>query len=432
MADIKKVLDKMIEQIKEKGADSGQVFVTESEDTEFNAEHGELSLLRTLFNQDINLIVYKDQKKGSYFSNKLDDASIDHAVSMAMTSMESCKQDEAYGIIAPYQGEITANKGVYEPDTDLLFKRMKELLDDIKEHHPLIIVQEMIISHHRRHMVFANTNGTTCDEYTGFYTVSLGIAGHQGDITTSMNECGFQLINLDEPWTENEYIKRKIRYTEGQIAMKPIEQSFTGTMVLTPDCLAMFLYYIIGLVEGAAILEKTSIWLTKLQQQVADPKITIRLDPNDTNVLCGETITIDGFKSEGYDIIKEGNLVRFCINHYVAKKTGYEMRGNGAYNLMITPGEESIDDIIKRIDHGILVDGFSGGQPPVNGDFSGVAKNSYLIENGKITKSVTEAMINGNLAAMLMELEGISSEVLKDGCNMIPYMAFRGILVSGK
>ena len=38
MADIKKVLDKMIEQIKEKGADSGQVFVTESEDTEFNAE----------------------------------------------------------------------------------------------------------------------------------------------------------------------------------------------------------------------------------------------------------------------------------------------------------------------------------------------------------------------------------------------------------
>ena len=41
-------------------------------------------------------------------------------------------------------------------------------------------------------------------------------------------------------------------------------------------------------------------------------------------------------------------------------------------------------------------------------------------------------MINGNLAAMLMELEGISSEVVKDGCNRIPYMAFRGILVSGK
>lgn len=95
-------------------------------------ENGEFSLMRTLYNQDINVIVYKDQRKGSYFSNKLDDASIEHAVSMAMTSMESSKQDAAYGI-APYQGELAAKKGIYEPDVDLLFTRMKELMEDIRK-----------------------------------------------------------------------------------------------------------------------------------------------------------------------------------------------------------------------------------------------------------------------------------------------------------
>lgn len=60
-------------------------------------------------------------------------------------------------------------------------------------------------------MVFENTNGTFCEEYTGFYIVSLTIAGHKGDITTSMIGCGFWLDNLDTPWTENEYIQGKIK-----------------------------------------------------------------------------------------------------------------------------------------------------------------------------------------------------------------------------
>ena len=55
-----------------------------------------------------------------------------------------------------------------------------------------------------------------------------------------------------------------------------------------------------------------------------------------------------------------------------------------------------------------------------------------MIENGKITEPVTEVMINGNIAAMLMELEGVSSEVSYDGYNAVPYMAFNGIIVSGK
>lgn len=202
--------------------------------------------------------------------------------------------------------------------------------------------------------------------------------------------------------------------------------------MLTPDCLGTFLFFIAGLVDGSPILDKTSIWLDKLGEPVADPRISIRLDPEDEHVICGETISFDGFRSKGYDFIKDGRLSRFLIDYYGAKKTGYERAENGAFNLIVAPGKESINDIIKRIEKGILIDGFSGGQPPVNGDFSGVAKNSYLIENGKITEPVTEVMVNGNVAAMLMDLEGISSEVVCNGGHVLPYMAFRGIVISGK
>ncbi len=431
MTDIRKILEQAISSIQEKGADKGQIFITESENREFNVDNGEFSLFRTLFDQDINIIVYKNQKKGAYFLNKLDAESVEKAVYMAMVSMESGEQDDAYDI-APYQGEIVAHKGVYEPDTDLLFTRTQELIEDIKTNHPKIVIQQLIVSHNRRHMVFANTNGTFCEEYIGSYFVSLGIAGHEGDITTSMIGCGVKLDNLDRPFMELGSIKKQIQVAEEQIHMKHMESKFTGTMVLTPECLTNFVYFLGGLVRNWAILDGTSIWLDKLGKQVADSRISIKIDPLDERIVCGETLTFDGFKSEPYDFIKDGRLESFMINQYIARKTGYAMAKNGGFNIIADPGENSIEDIIKKIDRGILVGNFSGGEPAVNGDFSGVAKNSYLIENGRITNPVTEAMINGNLADMVRNLVDISKEVACDGMNVVPYMAFAGIVVSGK
>lgn len=431
MADIKQVLDKSIALMQEKGADKGQVFVTESECREFNAESGEFTLFRTLFEQDINMVVYKDQRKGSYYTNKLDDEAVKNAVEMAMTSMESSEQDEAYDI-APNEGHIEAHKGVYEPDTDLLFTRAKELIDDIRENHPKIVIQQMVVSHNKRHMVFANTNGTFCEEYIGSYHVMLGIAGHEGDVTTSLIGCGAKLDNLDKTFMDCGNIRDQIRVAEEQIAMKPMEGKFTGTMVLTPDCLGNFLYYIGSLVNGGVILDGTSIWLNKLGEQVADTRVNIQVNPHDERIVCGETITFEGFKSEAYDFIKDGKLESFIIDEYIAKKTGFKRVKNGSLNMIVTPGEKSIDEIVKNIKKGILVGGFSGGQPAINGDFSGVAKNSFLIEDGQITGPVTETMINGNLATMLMNLVDISKEVVCDGGTVLPYMAFDGIVVSGK
>ncbi|MCR4903415.1 MAG: hypothetical protein K6A23_11205 [Butyrivibrio sp.] len=75
---------------------------------------------------------------------------------------------------------------------------------------------------------------------------------------------------------------------------------------------------------------------------------------------------------------------------------------------------------------------FSGGEPGTNGEFSGVAKNSFLIENGKITKALTETMINGNLGKMFENIREVSKEQICFGFGVIPYIAFDGIIISGK
>ena len=88
--------------------------------------------------------------------------------------------------------------------------------------------------------------------------------------------------------------------------------------------------------------------------------------------------------------------------------------------------------MLASIDKGLFVGGFSGGNPGANGEFSGVAKNSFLIENGKIKCAVTETMINGNLADILQNITAVSKEQLCDGSAVVPYIAASGVVISGK
>ena len=88
--------------------------------------------------------------------------------------------------------------------------------------------------------------------------------------------------------------------------------------------------------------------------------------------------------------------------------------------------------MIRKIDNGILVMRFSGGQPAPSGEFSGVAKNSFRIKNGKITGALSETMISGCVPDMLMHLREISRDVLEDGSVSLPYIAFDGVTVSGQ
>ena len=76
--------------------------------------------------------------------------------------------------------------------------------------------------------------------------------------------------------------------------------------------------------------------------------------------------------------------------------------------------------------------GFSGGMPGPNGEFSGVAKNSFSIENGRIVGAVAETMVSGNLAELFANVSAVSRETVCDGASIFPWAACGGVTVSGK
>lgn len=432
MEDLKQVASKVKEALIKEGAKKAQYTVSEKTTHEFNVDGGQFSLFRTLFDNSLYITAFKDDKKGTILINKFDDAAIAAAVCDCIKSAESGIADPAYDI-APKQENQVFHEGAYEPDIDKFFERTKELMADIAARHPKILMEQMVVQHIKTHAFYQNTNGTEFETFRGYYEVELMFSGHDGDATTSFFSSYVKTTSLDTPFIALGSVEKDLADVEAQLVTVPLTGKFEGVAVLTPASLGSFLFSALGnFATDNVVLEKTSIWLDKLHKQVADPRITVKLAPRDGRIVCGERFTTDGFISEDYAVIKDGILEQFMLNLFTANKTGYGHAPNSSYEMVIEAGDTSLADMIAGIKKGILVGRFSGGQPGINGDFSGVAKNSFLIEDGKIANAVSETMINGNLADMLNNLVAISKETVADGSSVLPYMAFGGFTVSGK
>lgn len=432
MTDIKRIAEKTGQLLSDAGAQKAQYTVTEKEKHEFNVDGGEFSLFRTLFDRSLSITAYKDQKKGSAFTNQFNDAAIESAVSDCIKSAESGVADECYDI-APIQEKESFRDGAYEPDIDLFFDRTRELMTDIRKRYPKILMEQMIVTHDKIHTVYRNTNGTEFEVYEGAYSVSLMFSAHEGDTTTSFFSSGVYTDKLDRPFIELGSLEKDLSDTEAQLNTIPVEGKFDGIIVLTPASLGGFLGSAISnFASDSVILEKTSIWLDKMDKQVADSRITISMRPGDPRIVCGQRYTADGFRSEDYDLIKEGVLKSFLLSLYVANKSGFAPAKNTSFSIVIEGGDTAYTDMIKNIKKGLIIGRFSGGQPGTNGDFSGVAKNSFLVEDGQIKGAVSETMISGNLSELLNNLVAISRETVADGTFVLPYMAFDKVVISGK
>ena len=258
-------------------------------------------------------------------------------------------------------------------------------------------------------------------------------SGHEGEKASSFFGSGVVTDSLDKPFLEMGSIAEDLANVEKQIETSGVEGKFEGTMVLMPGCVISLFWSLLENFAGeGGLLSGTSPWKDKLGEMVADERITVSFAPLDERIVCGSRVTSEGFPAENYDVIRNGRLNAFLLGLYASNKLKLPRGGNDSFDVVIAAGDKPLSEIIGSIEKGILVGRFSGGEPSSNGDFSGVAKNSFLIENGKIGPALSETMVSGNMADMIKHLRAISEEQVADGMSVLPYMAFDGITISGK
>lgn len=421
-----------INSLQEAGTDKVEFLIETSKRYELNVEGEELSLLRTTFDQNLNLTVIKDGKKGVISLNKTDEEALREAMKNVMEIANNSNADEANDI-SPIQPEGSHSSGEDAPDLDRMYIKLKNFLASVKASYPKINLIQSFLDFTCKNQYYANSNGVRLSSTKGNYTLQAAFTSRDGEKTSSFNFSGFSIKDLNRELLDCGSIKLLLKQAEEQLDTTPIEGKFTGDIIITPDCLVdMIDSYLDVYLRDMALISGTSELKDRLNERVTSDKFTLHSNPVSDEISDGYFITNDGFEAKNMTIIDKGILKSFMLSLYGAKKTSKDRALNNGRAFVVEPGEKSLDEIIGSIEKGILFARFSGGNPSKNGDFSGIAKNSYYIENGEIKYPISETMISGNLYEVFNNIIDISSERINFGVAILPWIAASGVTISGK
>ena len=415
----------------EAGAEKVQCSLEKSEKHELNVSSGEVSLLRTTFDTKLTMTGILNNQKGQVTINKVDEISILDAVSQVIEFAESTQPDPANDI-AEKQTPKNFHSGPVSPNLDKMYFRLNEFKDYVKEHYPTTILRETRLNFTKSKALFSNSNGVDFCSNHGAYSFVAMFSSKKDLKTSSFNYTAAITNDLDRPFIERSSFRRLLGQSSEQTETRSIPENFVGNIIVTPECMDDIIGGITKYLHDHSLITGTSVYKDKLDKAIAVPSLTLHSAPLSDELAIKYFVTSDGFEVQNSTLIDHGVLRSFLLGLYASNKTGLPKAVNEGGCLIIEPGDTSFEEMIKSTDKGILLCRISGGQPSDNGDFSGVAKNSYYIENGQIQYPISETMVNGNLVEMLNNINQISKERVNSGYSLYPWIKFDGLTVSGE
>ena len=421
-----------LEALKKAGADKASVKTSCGRKDEFNIEANEFTLMRTLFNDELSMKAIKGGRKGVTTINKLDKDSVDQAVADCLALANSALPDDAEDIAEKAENK-NFDQSIGGADLDKLFARTKDFTEQVRDEYPKIILEGMASEFNSKKCAYVNSNGVEFNTNMECYDMWAMFLAKDGEKSSSFNYFGTTCNSLSVPFMDLGMHRTLLSEAERSLDARMVDKKFTGKIIVTPACTDMIWGTIIEcFLYDWPLIEGTSRWKDSLETKVTDSKLTMRLSPLHQDIIGGERFTKDGYESRDMDIIRDGILKSFALSLYGSRKTGKPRALNSAfYNIEVNSGDTPLEEMIKGVDRGILLNRFSGASPGPSGDVSGVAKNSFLIENGKVTDALKETMVSFNVIDVLANITAISRERCKNGITVLPWCCFDGVTISG-
>ena len=416
-----------LERLGARGFDKSQVHFSISERDELQAEFGKPNMFRTVANASLVLTGIVDGKRASVTLNGQDAPAIDRAIDSLWLSAEASMSDDANNI-AEFQPSQSFEDGIMNPDRDAMYDRPEEFLTYTSKEYPTVTVGMANVSHLRGFHTQVNSNRVRFESTSGCYQINAHFSAKEGKDVSSLNGTYSLSFDLDTPIADTGSFERLLKGSVEQVRTHKLEQKFIGDLIITPDSAGSFLSFLIENISRGTMVAGTSVYKDQLESQVASELVTLRSLP--CSRPAGYRVTDDCYPAEDLTIVERGVLRSYLLDLYASRKTGLERSPNTGGLFSIDQGVTPLDDMIGNVERGILIGRFSGGRPSANGDFSGVAKNSYYIENGAIRYPISETMVSGNLKRLLLDITAVSAERADFGVGAFPWIQTTGITVS--
>lgn len=425
------VCEKIIESSKKIGIEKLFVYSGRSESHELNVHANNIDLFRTTFTEAISITGYIGHKKGSITVNNINFEEIEGQLHNLKKIIESSFEDNA-NQLAPFEGEKEFSSGNINFSKEELVKKFNEFIEDSRKKYPILNFEDGTLDYSRGYSFIVTSNGTKFFDKSGKYSINISYSSKENENVSSFNFLSYSKKDLSKPILEWEDIDNLLKQSTQQIKCQNISEKFEGTIIFTPNSVFEMLGFLLNSLSDRAIISGTSIYKEEVGNLISSDILTIEANPLSDLFVTNSFYTSDGFLTAPMNIIENGVLKTLLLCYYGSLKTGKPRAKNYGNGIIVKGKTSLLNDIIKSTKKGILLSRLSGGEVSPNGDFSGVAKNSYFIKDGQILFPIKETMVSGNFASLLKNISGISSETINDGYNILPYIKAEGIIISGK
>jgi PmbA protein len=182
---------------------------------------------------------------------------------------------------------------------------------------------------------------------------------------------------------------------------------------------------------GNNIQQKRSFLADQKGKKIGSDKFTLVDNPFVKSGLGSRLFDDDGFATKKRIMIEAGILKDFYIDWYYSRKLGWEPTTGGPSNLIIPPGNRSVQKIMKALGRGILITGFLGGNSNSTTGDASIGIIGSLFEGGEIVQSVAEMNIADNHLKFWHKLVEVADDPWIYSSWRMPSLVFSDVVVSG-
>ena len=172
-------------------------------------------------------------------------------------------------------------------------------------------------------------------------------------------------------------------------------------------------------------------------KQVFSNKITIVEDPLNTGLVGTRIFDMEGNATYYKELIKDGKFVTKLYDNKNAiiedkKSTG---TSGGVRNMYIIPGSNSYEELIKKMNNGIIIDSLEGlhaGANAITGELS-LQATGYEVANGKINKALKLIIMQTTLKELFNNVICVGNDLeMFSVAGGSPSILFNGVTIVGK
>lgn len=195
-------------------------------------------------------------------------------------------------------------------------------------------------------------------------------------------------------------------------------------VVMDPKLTGVFIHEALGhAVEADHIIQGESILEGRLGERLAPSGVTIYDDSTLEGSFGFYHYDSEGQRGQKTVLVDRGILNSFIQSRETASKLGQEITGNcraqnyasppivRMSNTYMATGDSSLEEMIEDIDYGVYMLGSKGGEvDTIRGIFQFSAEEGYLIENGKMTRSLRDVALSGETLNILNMIDSVGKD----------------------